>query len=118
MGERPNREELLRMGITTAKNGNKEAARRMFEQVLGEDAKNERAMIWMARLSDSRHERKKWLNRVLEVNPDNAQAQQALARIDYRRSAKENRTLVLFGVLTGVLVVLAIAIVIIVVVLK
>lgn len=118
MGEQPNREELLRMGIRAAKAGNKEGARRTFERILSEDNKNERAMMWMAKLADSRSERKQWLNRALTINPDNEQAQQALNKIDYRRNVKENRTLVLFGVLTGVLIVLAVTIIIIVVALK
>lgn len=118
MGEQPNREELLRMGIRAAKAGNKEGARQIFDRVLSDDNRNERAMMWMAKMADTRSERKQWLNRVLSVNPENTQAQQALTKIDYRRSAKENRTLVLFGVLTGVLIVLAITIIVIVAVVK
>lgn len=112
-GPQPNREELLQMGIRAAKSGNNDGARLFFEQVLNQDKRNERAMMWMAKLSASdRAERKKWLERVLEVNPDNDGARDALKKIAYRRSASENRTLLMFGVVAGVLVVLAVVVVI------
>jgi thioredoxin-like negative regulator of GroEL len=112
-GPQPNREELLQMGIRAAKSGNNDGARLFFEQVLNQDKRNERAMMWMAKLSASnRAERKKWLERVLEVNPDNDGARDALKKIAYRRSASENRTLLMFGVVAGVLVVLAAVVVI------
>jgi hypothetical protein len=106
----PNREELLQMGIRAAKAGNKDAARIAFEQVLTQDKRNERAMMWMAKLADSKSERKKWLDRVLLVNPDNEAAKSALKKIAYKRSAKENRTLLIFGMVAGVLVVLGVVI--------
>lgn len=112
-GFSPNREELLQMGIRAAKAGNKDAARIAFEQVLGQDKKNERAMMWMAKLADSTPDRKKWLDKVLELNPDNDSAREALEKITYRRSAKENNTLLIFGVIAGVLIVLAVVIVLI-----
>ena len=111
-GPQPNREELLQMGIRAAKSGNSDGARLFFEQVLNQDKRNERAMMWMAKLSSSnRAERKKWLERVLEINPDNDGARDALKKIAYRRSASENRTLLMFGVVAGVLIVLAIVVV-------
>jgi thioredoxin-like negative regulator of GroEL len=108
----PNREELLQMGIRAAKAGNRDGARTLFEQVLNQDKRNERAMMWMAKIAESKVERKKWLDRVLQVNPDNQGAKDALRKIAYRRSAKENRTLLVFGMVAGVLVVLAVVIVI------
>lgn len=108
----PNREELLQMGIRAAKSGNNDGARLFFEQVLNQDKRNERAMMWMAKLSaNNRAERKKWLERVLEINPDNDGARDALKKMAYRRSASENRTLLMFGVVAGVLIVLAIVVV-------
>ena len=107
----PNREELLQMGIRAAKAGNRDAARIAFEQVLTQDKRNERAMMWMAKIAETKAERKKWLDRVLLINPDNESAKDALKKIAYKRSAKENRTLLIFGMVAGVLVVLAIVIV-------
>jgi len=107
----PNREELLQLATNAARQGNKEGARTLFERVLNEDKRNERAMMWMAKLADTKAERIRWLNRVLAVNPDNEQAQDALRKIQYKRSAKENRTLLIFGMILGVLIVLGIVIV-------
>jgi thioredoxin-like negative regulator of GroEL len=111
-GPQPNREELLQMGIRAAKSGNKEGARMMLEQVLSQDKRNERAMMWMAKIADNKPERKKWLDKVLEVNPDNTNARTALKNMVYQQSARENRTLLMFGVVVGVLIVLAIVVVI------
>ena len=43
-----NREELLQLGIQTARAGNKQSARVIFQQVLNGDPRNERALLWMA----------------------------------------------------------------------
>jgi thioredoxin-like negative regulator of GroEL len=110
-GNKPNREELLNMAINTAKAGNKEGARVMLRQILGEDKRNERALMWMARTSASRPEQKQWLERVLTVNPDNKQAQQQLKKINYRHNARENRTLLIFGAVTVVLILLVVVVV-------
>lgn len=108
--EQPNREELLQLAITSAKQGNVEGARTLFERVLNEDRRNERALMWMAKLADSKSERIKWLNLVMKVNPENEQAKEALRSIQYKRSAKENRTVLIFGMIVGVLIVLGIVI--------
>lgn len=106
----PNREELLNMAIRSARDGNKESARVMLRQVLNEDRRNERAMLWMAQIANTQAERRKWLERVLHVNPDNTKARATLNRMTYKRSARENRTLVIFGMVAGVLVVLLIVV--------
>jgi thioredoxin-like negative regulator of GroEL len=111
-GLQPNREELLQLGIKAAKAGNKEGARVTFQQILSQDKKNERAMMWMAKLADTKADRKKWLNRVLAVNPDNDQAKAALQKMAYNRSASENRTLLIFGVVAGVMIVLVLVVVV------
>jgi thioredoxin-like negative regulator of GroEL len=112
-GKRPNREELLQMAIHAAKNGNRDSAVMMLSQVLAQDRRNERAMLWMARLAKTNSERRQWLERVLDVNPDNETARDTLKKMDYRRSARENRTLLIFGVVVGVLLVLLIVVVLI-----
>ena len=106
----PNREELLKMAIRTAQAGNKSAARVMLRRVLSEDKRNERAMMWMAKLADSKSDRAQWLNRVIAVNPNNETARETLKKMQYKRSARENRTLLTFGVIAGVLLVLGLVI--------
>ncbi len=110
-GFQPNREELLQMGIRAAKAGNKEGARMAFDQILSQDKRNERAMMWMAKIADTKVERKKWLDRVLTVNPDNESARDALQKMAYTRSARENRVLLIFGMIAGVLIVLAVVLI-------
>lgn len=102
----PNREDLVQLAISAAKRGDKESARMMFNQILAEDKNNERALMWMAKLADSRDETAVWLNRALLVNPNNQTAIDALAKMKNKSSARDNRLLVLFGVVVGVLVVL------------
>jgi Tfp pilus assembly protein PilF len=107
----PNREELLQMGIRAARAGNQDAARIAFQQVLGQDKRNERAMMWMAKLAEKPAERRKWLERVLDVNPDNDAAREAIQRMAYKTSARENRVLLMFGMVVGVLIVLALVVI-------
>jgi Tfp pilus assembly protein PilF len=102
----PNREDLLQLAISAARRGDKESARMMFNQILAEDATNERALMWMAKLADTREETALWLNRALAVNPNNQVALDALAKMKNKSSARDNRLLVMFGVVVGVLVVL------------
>jgi hypothetical protein len=102
----PNREDLLQLAISAARRGDKESARMMFNQILAEDASNERALMWMAKLADTREETALWLNRALAVNPNNQVALDALAKMKNKSSARDNRLLVMFGVVVGVLVVL------------
>lgn len=111
-GLQPNREELLQMGIRAAKAGNTDAARLTFQQILSQDKRNERAMMWMAKIAASKAERKKWLNRALAVNPDNEAARKQLYKINHSEAAKQNRVLLIFGVVSGVMIVLGIVIVI------
>lgn len=106
----PNREELLQLAIRAARAGNKEPAREMFHRIWTEDKRNERAMMWLAKLADNKAERKQWLTRVLAVNPNNEIAKQTLHRMKYSKSAKDNRTLLLFGVIAGILIVLVLVI--------
>ncbi|MBC6936134.1 MAG: hypothetical protein DWB42_09870 [Chloroflexi bacterium] len=112
-GIQPNREELLQMGIRAAKAGNRDAARITFQQILSQDKRNERAMMWMAKIAESPAERKKWLNRVLAVNPENESARRTLQKMAYKRSAKENRTLLIFGLVAGVMIVLGVVVVLV-----
>lgn len=102
----PNRDELLAMAEQAARTDQKQGARMMFRQVLAEDANNERALLWMVKLSASKEERRKWLERVLEVNPENEQARQALEKIAYKSNAARNRLLFRLGAGAYVIVLL------------
>lgn len=87
----PNKEDLIRMGTQAVRNGQRQPARMMFEQVLEQDADNVRAMLWIAKLSDDPEERTHWLERVLEVDPQNRTALKVLDRMEEGESADRNK---------------------------
>ncbi len=77
----PNIQETLRQGVEAARAGEKLAARRLLQQVLMVDRRNEVALMWMASVSDTLEDRRAYLKRALQVNPDNERARQALERL-------------------------------------
>lgn len=107
----PNREELLQMAIRAAQNGNKQGARVMLRRILAEDKRNERAMMWMAKIANNDDERRKWLDRILKVNPNNETARQTLDKMNYKEAAERNRTLLRIGVVAWVVFVIISAII-------
>lgn len=104
--DNPNLENLLQMGITAAKNGNREAARVFFKQVLDEDKKNDRAWVWMASVAEDATRRQQYLETALKINPENKAARKAIKKMTRRRFTREQRILA-----TGVIFVLAILVV-------
>ena len=112
--EQTNDEQLLNMAIATAKRGNKEAARNMFREVWNRNKRNERALIWLAKLARNTKERKQWLDRILILNPNNETAKNALEHMQTKNSARENRTLVIFGAVAVIMLLLFVVILVIV----
>ncbi len=105
----PNLEDLLRLGITTAKAGNKEGARVIFQQVIANDKRNERAWLWLASVEDSPIERRRILQTVLEMNPNNANAKKLLAAMDHAVASGERQSMMLgIRILIGLVVLIAI----------
>lgn len=74
-------QNLLRTGIQAAQSGNKALARGILKQVVDQDPRNELGWIWLASVLDSAAERRTALQRVLEINPNNARAKQALDKL-------------------------------------
>jgi len=74
-------QSLLNAGIQAAKAGNKIEARRLLEQVLEKDDNNEQAWMWFASVVDTPRERRICLENVLEINPNNTRARQALDKL-------------------------------------
>ncbi len=102
----PNLEDLLQLGIQTARAGNKPNARMIFEQVLAQDPENERAWLWMAAVAETPTDRIRYLNTVLRLNPHNTVAQKELERIR-RRLESSNTQVIRYGLMgLGVFVVL------------
>jgi hypothetical protein len=105
----PNLEDLLRLGITTAKAGNKEGARVIFQQVIANDKRNERAWLWLASVEDSPIERRRILQTVLEMNPNNANAKKLLGAMDRAVASSEKQSMMLgIRILIGLVVLIAI----------
>lgn len=109
----PDLEQLLRLGINTAKAGNKQGAKIMFEQVLSEDKRNERAWLWLASLAETEVERRRLLETVLEINPNNEKAQKYLKNLDQATTTTEASSMRLgVRLLAAVIVIVVIALVI------
>ena len=70
--------ELLRKGIEAAREGKREVARGLFEQVVELDEKSEKGWFWLASVVDSDEERRICLGNVLHINPNNERAKRAL----------------------------------------
>lgn len=70
--------ELRQQGITAAKAGNKDEARRLLQQSIRLEPDNESGWLWLASVARDAQERVFCLNRILEINPNNETAQKAL----------------------------------------
>ncbi len=73
-----NLERLLKQGIEAAKQGNNATARRLLETVIAQDDSNELAWIWLASTVGTVRERRFCLEKVLQINPNNNRAREAL----------------------------------------
>jgi hypothetical protein len=100
-----NHQELLRQITELARSGKRDQARELVEQILGEDDENVRAWTWLYRLSDDVDEKRIALTTILQLDPTNARARQALDRIEGRTGQDDDevmpgisrRQLLLFG---------------------
>jgi TolA-binding protein len=105
----PNREELFNLAVEAAKNKNFQSARVMFRQVLGEDKRNTRAMMWMAKMATTQKEREQWLKKAIEVNPNHEQALAMLHKMAHSGAASRNKLLFRLGIGAYVAVVLVLS---------
>lgn len=64
-----------------ARQGDRPAARRLLEEILQEEPNNEDVLLWYALVSPTKTEAVEGLRKVLEINPNNTQAQQRLAKL-------------------------------------
>ena len=115
---KPDLEGMLDMAINTAQEGNRDSARVMLRRVLNEDRFNDRAMLWLAKLAQTREERKEWLRRVLIIDPNNTVAQDGLKQMAQVVEVSQDRSVVIFGIIAGVVVFLGIVVVVVIVLLN
>lgn len=71
----------LEAGIAAAKSGDRARARAFLEAVVSEDEGHELAWIWLASVVSTARERRLALQKVLQINPDNERAREALQRL-------------------------------------
>jgi hypothetical protein len=71
-------ESLLRRGIQAARTGDRATARTLLEAVIARDESHELAWIWLASTVTTVRERRICLEKVLQLNPQNARAREAL----------------------------------------
>jgi len=75
-------EQKLREGIDAAKAGETTKARRLLSEVVRADGRNELAWIWLATVLGNASERRAALRRVLDINPNNTRARDALRQLE------------------------------------
>ncbi len=105
-----NLEDLMRLGARTAKSGNKEGARVIFQQVLDIDKRNERAWLWLASLADNPIDRRRYLETVLKLDPENKIARRQLNEMDRVIQSTEGASM-RFGIMIVAVLVVALVVV-------
>lgn len=82
MSEEFSVQELMRQGIEAAREGRKEEAKELFQRVIEQEDKNEKAWMWLASVVSTDDERRVCLSNVLLINPANERAQALMAKLD------------------------------------
>lgn len=75
------RSELLRAGIEAAQNGNNITARGHFRRILEQHPDDEQVWLYMVRVVDTKVDKQRCLEKVLEINPNNETAKEAAKRL-------------------------------------
>lgn len=71
----------LRQAIAAARSGDRATAMRLLQRVIEQDNRNETAWMWMASIATSTADKRRYLQRVLSINPANQTARTALERL-------------------------------------
>lgn len=81
--------ELLREAVAAARAGEKRQARSTLQELLSIDPDNEQGLLWAAALSESMDAAFWFLQRLLQVNPNNQQAANILSMHEARLATQE-----------------------------
>lgn len=100
----PNKQELFRLAKDAIKEGQKQPARIMLQQILQQDKRNVRAMMYMAKIADTAEDRTQWLERILKVDPKNETARKALGKLEKKESSTRNKLYLQIGSVAYVIV--------------
>lgn len=77
---------LLREAIASLRSGNKEWARECLTRILKTNPRHEEAWLWLSAVLETPAEKRYCLEKVLTINPDNAQARAGLRELAARES--------------------------------
>ncbi len=91
----------LSEAITAAKLGQMALARRLLNEIVAKEPENERAWLWIAGLAEDRQTAYAALNRVLDINPRNQQAINALSLARLQESAAQSNLRPAAGTVRG-----------------
>jgi lipopolysaccharide biosynthesis regulator YciM len=106
-----NADVMLNLVADAVQKKQMEPARMMLQQILQQDPRNIRAMMWMAKIASSNQERNEWLQRILKIEPRNRMALQALKKAANANLIQRNRWLLRAGVAAYVVIVTIISLV-------
>ena len=101
-GSTINQTVVISEAIAAARSGQKDLARQLLREITDQDPDHEQGFLWLAALAETPAAAIGHLERVLELNPNNAQALNALAvhRLHAERISKEaNRPVAVAGAL-------------------
>jgi hypothetical protein len=79
----------------------------MLQQVLTQDARNDRAWTWLAYVEDDPIQRQQYLERAVQINPSNRTAVKALNKIRNKKARQRNRTLIYGSIVLIIMAVMA-----------
>jgi hypothetical protein len=82
----------LKEAIAAIKAGDTNTGQALLRQVLQETPQNETAWLWMAVVANDSAQKKKYLQHVLEINPDNMTAREGLDRLEISETTEEAPT--------------------------
>lgn len=88
-----NTKRVLERGISALKAGHKTEARGLLAQVIQQDPENAQAWLYLAAAVDTTAQRRTCLERVLALDPHNAVAQRALARLAAQAETQKGQEL-------------------------
>lgn len=80
-------QDKLNTAIELAKSGNKGEAIKLLSEVVKQDPQNETAWSWLVVCVQTPEQKRYCLEKILQINPNNVKARQALEKITARQSA-------------------------------
>ncbi len=85
-------QQKIKAGIAAFKAGDRTAARLTLQSALRDDPQNISVLLWLAYLASEFDKRVFYLNRVLEIDPQNERAKQGLQWAQARHAAEKKQT--------------------------